>query len=1105
VQGEGVVYRDHPRLLTVANSYRLDMESTAATATASRLMRELPERIGSQAGFEPLLAALAQGQWATLDGVWGSACALIAAGLQRQLPQTLVVVTAHPDELDDFCGDWTLFSTVDPARFPAWETEPGERIMHDEVFGDRLRTLKRLLDGAPNAAPVPVVVTCIQGLLQPAPSRDSLAAGSRRLAVGVRCDVQQLLSWFTERGFHHTSAVELPGEFSQRGGILDVFAPDWDQPVRIEWFDDEVESIRRFDVATQRSLQPLEEIEITAVKPVPGERGHFCDYLPSSSLVLIVEPQRVDDEGRQFLTRLQRAEACHHLQEVMQRLGQFPIVTVAAMASGQLGEYCHLAIDSVERFSGEIDRVRGELDRVGKDHSVFVVSQTEAEVERLSEILRTTEVARSGRLHFPIGSLRHGFRLARERILVITAGELFHRGELRRLPRRRLGKAIDSFMELRPGDLVVHLTHGIGRYRGLDLLEKDGRVEEYLKIEFHGGTKVYVPASKIGLVQKYVGGSKTRPALAKIGNKTWVRQKQAAEAAVVDLAAEMLQIQAERQSRPGIAFAVESDWLREFEASFPYQETPDQLTALASIHQDMQRSQPMDRLLCGDVGFGKTELAMRASFRAVDNGYQVALLAPTTVLVEQHYRTFRERMAEFPLDIARLSRFGSAREQREIVRRLAAGQIDIVIGTHRLASRDVRFHNLGLVIIDEEQRFGVEVKERLKSLRSSVDVLTLSATPIPRTLHMSLVGVRDISNLETPPEDRLAVETRVTRFHPELIRDAVLRELNRSGQIFFVHNRVNDIRMIEQRLKEIVPEARIRVGHGQMPEQELEDVMVRFVAGEFDLLLATTIVESGLDIPNANTIFIDEADRYGLADLHQLRGRVGRYKHRAYCYLLVDPHRRVTPNAARRLRAIEEFSEMGAGFAIAMRDLEIRGAGNLLGTQQSGHIAAVGYELYCQLLEAAVLRMKRLPPKLSLDVDIHLPGEAYLPDSYVPDMRLKIDLYRRMTRANGVDQLAEIRGELADRFGPPPQPVLRLLSREELKFDAAIWQIAEVYLEDRDLVFRYTHRPRAEHLARLHGGKLRLVDEQSAYLRLAAGVRDPDVILQIVKSVLRPK
>jgi len=1068
-------------------------------------MRQLPERISSQEGFDQVLAALEQGRWATLDGVWGSSCALVAAEILRRLPRPLVVVTPHQDDIDDFCDDLSLFSPTRPEKFPAWEAEPGERILHDEIFGDRLRTLKRLLDSADDPKKVPLVVTSIQSLLQPTPSRETLAASSRRLALGQRVDVDALLAWLIERGFHHTSAVELPGEFSHRGGILDVFAPDWYQPVRIELFDDEVESIRRFDVSTQRSLESLEQVEITTVRPSSGDRGHFTDYLPESSVIALIEPDRIDEEGRQFLRRLQRPEACHSVPDVMRPIGQRPVLSVAAVARGGIGEFCHLSIESVERFSGEIERVRSELDRVGEGHLVFVVSQTDAEVERLSEILRTTGVARTGRLHFPTGSLRQGFRLAGDQVLVITAGELFHRGELRRLPRRRLGKAIDSFMELRSGDLVVHLTHGIGRYRGLELLDKDGRVEEHLKIEFHGGTKLYVPASKIGLVQKYVGGTKTRPTLAKIGSKTWVRQKKAAEAAVVDLAAEMLQLQAERQARPGIAFAVESDWQREFDASFPYRETPDQLTALSAIGRDMQQPLPMDRLLCGDVGFGKTELAMRAAFKAVDNGYQVALLAPTTVLVEQHYRTFRERMAEFPLDIARLSRFGTTKEQRYIVGRLAAGQIDIVIGTHRLASQDVAFHNLGLVIIDEEQRFGVEVKERLKSLRSSVDVLTLSATPIPRTLHMSLVGVRDISNLETPPEDRLAVETRVTRFDPELIRHAVLRELNRGGQIYFVHNRVGDIRVVEQKLKHIVPEARIRVGHGQMPEHELEDVMVSFVAGEFDLLLATTIVESGLDIPNANTIFIDEADRYGLADLHQLRGRVGRYKHRAYCYLLIDPYKSITPNAARRLRAIEEFSDMGAGFAIAMRDLEIRGAGNLLGTQQSGHIAAVGYELYCQLLETAVLRMKRQPPKLSIDVDINVPGEAYLPDNYVPDMRLKIDLYRRLARVTGVDQLAEIREELVDRFGPPPDRVLRLLAREELKIDAAIWQIAEIYLENRDLVFRYTSRPRAEHLARLSGGKLRVVDDQSAYLRLRREVASADEIFQTAKSVLRPK
>jgi transcription-repair coupling factor (superfamily II helicase) len=525
--------------------------------------------------------------------------------------------------------------------------------------------------------------------------------------------------------------------------------------------------------------------------------------------------------------------------------------------------------------------------------------------------------------------------------------------------------------------------------------------------------------------------------------------------------------------------------------------------AIEDIKGDMQATRPMDRLLCGDVGFGKTEMAMRAAFKAVDNGYQVAILVPTTILAEQHYHTFSERMAEFPFDIGRLSRFCSTQEEREVIEGLKAGRIDIVIGTHRLASKDVQFHNLGLVIIDEEQRFGVEVKERLKSLRSTVDILTMTATPIPRTLHMSLVGVRDISNLESPPEDRVAVETRVTRFSNELIRHAVLRELNRGGQIFFVHNRVQDIEVVAKKLRNIVPEASIRIGHGQMHEDDLEQVMVDFVAGRFDLLLATTIVESGLDIPAANTIFIDEADRYGLADLHQLRGRVGRYKHRAYCYLLIDPHKHVTPNAAKRLRAIEEYSEMGAGFALAMRDLEIRGTGNLLGIQQSGHIAAVGYEFYCELLEGAVRSLKQLPRKLSVDVDIELPTAAYIPDDYVPDIRLKIDLYRRLRRAATYDDLAEFRAELVDRFGKLPETVERMLELSEMRLDATIWQIVSVTVEGLYLVFGYADRKRMEQLVRAFRGPLRIADDKSAYLKVPQAAADPSVFLETAKSVLR--
>ena len=650
---------------------------------------------------------------------------------------------------------------------------------------------------------------------------------------------------------------------------------------------------------------------------------------------------------------------------------------------------------------------------------------------------------------------------------------------------------------------MVHVAHGIARYRGLKLLEKGGQVEEHMELEFHGRTKLYVPTTKIGLVQKYVGGAKGRPTLAKIGGRNWEHQKERVEAAVVDLAADMLEVQASRTSKPGIVFPPDTEWQRDFDASFPYVETTDQLTAIDAIKHDMVLSRPMDRLLCGDVGYGKTELAMRAAFKAVDAGYQVAVLVPTTLLCEQHHRTFSARMGEFPFQIASLSRFAGARRQKEIIGGLADGSIDIVIGTHRLAQPDVQFQNLGLVVIDEEQRFGVQVKERLKAIRQTVDVLTMTATPIPRTLHLGLLGLRDISNLETPPADRLAVETRVARFDADLIRHAALRELNRGGQIFFVHNRIEDIQVLAKRLRQILPEATLAIGHGQMHEDELEDVMLGFIDRRYDMLLATTIIESGLDIPNANTIFIDEADRYGLADLHQLRGRVGRYKNRAYCCLLVDPNKNLAPSAAKRLRAIEEFSDMGAGFAIAMRDLEIRGAGNILGTEQSGHIATVGYELYCELLETAVRRLKQLPPKTSIEVDVDLPGEGYIPRDYVPDMRLKIDLYRRLARVSNRSELDDLCAELQDRFGAPPVPLQHLLELAEVRIAAHRWGITSIHLEDLFAVFQYVSAAKIRQLAAASKGRLRVVDGRSAYLPLPQEVMTPKIIFHEVKSLLQ--
>ena len=1068
-------------------------------------LRQLAELLRHEPGFREVIEAIQRGETASFDGACGSACALVAAALSEVCPSTTLVVCPRAADIDKLADDLAVFSPLSAVRFPAWESEPGERLVYDDIYSDRLRTLKRLMYDPPR-----IVLSSIQSLLQPSPPVDAIRQCTRTFQLGDEIDEERLSRWLIAQGFHATSAVELPGEFSRRGGIFDIFAPEWTVPARIELFGDVVDSIRSFDVTNQRSIEKLTSIDVTILPSgadsdmrAAEQREHLAAYLAKDAWVILVEPDQIGREGGHYIERLDDPGYALGVGETLQRLGDFGTALVSTLATSTSETHCSLGIQTVERFSGEVSQVRLEIEQAAPDGDVVIVAETEAELTRLGELFHDSTLVHSNRLHLVRGGLQAGFELVNHATLVVSDNQLFQRSTVHRRVRRHLGKKIDSFMDLREGDLVVHLSHGIGRFRGMQLLSRDNQVEEHLAIEFQGGTKVYVPATNIQLVQKYVGATKARPRLAKIGGANWMKRRQAAESAVADMAADLLELQAKRMARPGIGFSTDTEWQREFDASFPYQETPDQLAAVSAIKEDMETPRPMDRLLCGDVGFGKTELSMRAAFKAIDNGYQVAVLVPTTILAEQHYRTFVERMAAFPFHISKLSRFCTTQQQRDTVAGLADGTVDMVIGTHRLASKDVRFQNLGLVIIDEEQRFGVEVKERLKSMRSVVDILTMTATPIPRTLHMSLTGLREISNLETPPEDRIAVETRLLRWEEPIIRHAILREINRSGQVYFVHNRVNDIEALRKRLQEIVPEARIRVGHGQMPESELEEVMLGFVKGEFDVLLATTIVESGLDIPNANTIFIDEAYRYGLADLHQLRGRVGRYKHRAYCYLLIDGHKHVTPEAARRLRAIEEYSQMGAGFAIAMRDLEFRGAGNVLGTQQSGHIAAVGYELYCQLLEAAVRRLKELPPQMTVEVNIDLPGEAFLSDEYVPDQRMKIDLYRRLSRIASEEDVQALRDELEDRFGAPPEPARRMMDLVSLKVDAAVWQIESIFLEDRFLVFRYTDRARITQLAKLTHGRLRVVDAQCAYLEMDYGLADADRIYAQLRSVLR--
>ena len=1077
-----------------------DIDVTTAATSPADVLRTLSARIAKDSDLQSVSAALAAGNNALLDGVCGSSCALAASTLSSSADfDTILIVVSDPKLLESMATDLEVFTDRRIDIFPALDATSGRSALMDDAYGERLRVLKLLAKGESPE----FLVTSIQALQQPVPSVQEIADQTRWIKKSQSLDVDDLSAWLVKHDYHHTSAVELPGEFSVRGGIIDIFATDWVDPIRVEMFGDEVDSMRRFDRGSQRSLMSMDEVEITVLTKQRRRKSHLVEFLPKRLCVVFNQPDEINSEGTSYLERVAEFERHHSVHDVLKNMSDLPTLSTWLLAAGAEETTVRMPVESVERFSGDVNQIRDLLETIGAGQETFVICQTEAEAKRLTEIFASTKLASDGKLHFPVGHLRAGFRLPNEKTLVLSGAEMFGRADVRRTTRKRSGKAIDSFMDLRTGDLVVHLGHGIGRYRGLKLLEKENQKEEHLEIEFHGGTKIYVPASRIEMVQKYVGGRKALPRLAKIGGKTWAKHREAAESAATDLAAEMLDLQAERASLGGIAFSTDTDWQREFDSAFPFHETPDQLTAIDAIKRDLSDKQAMDRLLCGDVGFGKTEMAMRAAFKAVDNGYQVAVLVPTTILAEQHFHSFRSRMAEFPFHIAKLSRFCSASEQRETLEALTEGSVDIVVGTHRLASKDVSFQNLGLVIIDEEQRFGVSVKDRLKQLRASVNVLTLSATPIPRTLHMALTGLRGISNLETPPEDRMSVETRVVRWDDKLIRNAIMRELSRKGQVYFVHNRVHDIEKIRDRIKHLVPEASIVIGHGQMPEGELEQVMIEFIAGEHDILLATTIIESGLDIPNANTIFIDDANMYGLADLHQLRGRVGRDKRRAYCYLLIDPARSLTPDAARRLRAIEEFSEMGAGFAISMRDLEIRGAGNILGTQQSGHIATVGYELYCQLLEAAVRRLKNLPPKLEIDITIELPGEAYLPRDYVPDLRAKIDIYRRLARTYDEDGLVAIKEELQDRFGKLPECVDRLLELARLKSDMAVWQLNSLIVEHPYLAFGYSDRQRAEQLVRKSKKQLRLVDDESLYCTIPDGMeKHPDKLISHVRSLL---
>ena len=1031
----------------------------------------------------------------------------IAALLKDSFPgRPLVVVTDHLKTQERFQQDLETWLGEPPLFYPAWEILPHEeKLPHADVVSERLQTLVALgqfSGDRSSRGPNPLIVTNVIALSQKTFPPEELRRRTRRLQRGDRLSPLDLIEWLEEQGYEPEAQVSQKGELALRGGIVDVFPPTSPWPVRLEFFGDDLESLRYFDPLTQISREeiaglavpPAGELGILRRMPAEMPLATLSDHLPPNAIFLLCEPEALALRAEEYGSQIPAADRFFIAwPDLLARVRDGATVVDVAEAGGDgggprfesLDTFRPLAERPVEPPIAEAQRREffHQLHRwLRQDYAIHVVCNNDGERQRFGEIWDEYGFDRGPNLHLHLGTLARGFLCEEAKLVVVTDAEIFGRYKIQR-PRRLKSphalatrSALDiDFTDLEEGDLVVHLQHGIGKFLGLKNLPATSRTPdserptpnvgtECLVIEYAPNDsvdeppKLYVPVSEAHLVSKYVGAGKANPPLNTLGGTRWTKAKEQAERAVRDVAAELLRIQAVRETQAGHAFKADVPWQREFEGAFIYEETPDQVTAIAATKADMEKPRPMDRLICGDVGFGKTEVAIRAAFKAVMDGKQVAVLVPTTVLAQQHFNNFRERMADYPVRVELLSRFRTRREQQRVVKDLAAGAVDIVIGTHRIVQEDIVFKDLGLVVIDEEQRFGVLHKEKFKRLRTLVDVLTLSATPIPRTLYLALTGARDMSTIQTPPHDRLPVETIVMQYDERVIRDAIQRELNRGGQVFFLHNRVMTIEAMRSKLQTLVPPARIVVGHGQMDADELEEVMAKFVNGEADVLLSTTIIESGLDIPNANTIIIDRADRFGLSDLYQLRGRVGRYKHQAYAYLLLPRHARLLADVRKRINAMKQYSTLGSGFKIAMRDLEIRGAGNLLGAEQSGHITAVGFELYCQLLKQSVAGLKGEKVKPRVDVEVKLsdpelrsPDSDLLPAAYVTEPQHRIDVYRKLAQATDKAALENLQKELRDRFGPLPPPVELLLQVAELKVLAADKVVTAIVVDEDKL------------------------------------------------------
>ncbi|MBH0192983.1 MAG: transcription-repair coupling factor [Nitrospira sp.] len=988
------------------------------------------------------------------------------------------------------------------ALFPEWETLPYEATApHVGLIARRMTTLHRLRTGAAT-----VLVTSVAAAMHRLIPRSTFEHAVLRFRTGSACEREPFLSSLLRLGYRRVSVVEIPGEFSVRGGIVDIFSTAYADPVRVEFLGDQVESIRLFDPVTQTSIKKLSDGLILpareflrlhdakdALATIPPDAewrspdlyphmDTLLDYLDAPPYLALDQPAQLKkacetawekiDDG--YLRHADRDAVPYpsperlflKWAELEQHTAAWPLLALEPLAapdaswmpapafSGQTPASIGLGIRGTP-FSQTL----GLLERLRDEHRVVLVARSRGQVDRLLALLREHDLPAdewtasawsrrgAGKPPFYVvhGDLSAGFLSDNLRLALLTEEELFAKGARHKpQPKTRTATFLSSLEDLSVGDYVVHVQYGIAKYRGLKRLAVQNFESDYLILEFAGGDTLYVPLDRLNQIQRYSGADSHVPRLDRLGGTTWAKTTARVKKDIEEMAHELIELYANRELVQRNAYGAGGTLYHEFEAAFEYEETPDQLTAISDIVRDMESSKPMDRLVCGDVGYGKTEVAMRAAFKAVEHGRQVAVLVPTTLLAHQHYDNFAERFAPFPTRVALLSRFQSPRETKAILKDVAAGVIDVVIGTHRLLQKDVTFSNLGLVIIDEEQWFGVKHKERLKQLRTQVDVLTLTATPIPRTLQMAMSSVRDLSIIDTPPAGRLAIKTEVVRSSDRTVRDAILRELGRGGQVYFVHNRVETMERIGAWLRQLVPEARMVMAHGQMDAKPLEAVMLKFVKREADVLIASAIIQSGLDVPNANTIIVNRADMFGLAQLYQLRGRVGRGGEQAFAYFLIPDEGTLTGDAQKRLIAIQQFTELGSGFRIAAADLEIRGAGNLLGKQQSGHIAAIGLDLYMQMVEQAVQRLKGHVVEEEPDPTLQLPVSAFIPEDFVGDPHQRLSLYKRLTACGKVGELALLHGEIQDRYGHPPEPVERLLEVMELRMHAKRLHLASI-------------------------------------------------------------